>query len=226
MKKTLLLIALFSLLISPVFGQFTFSVSPGISLNGATFGYKVGKIVPYVGIQMINAKLGVENNSFDYNTPGTLIETVNNTDIKANIFVPTIGAKYFFIQSNKLKAFAGLSLSKPIIHAKVTNEENGVVQTNTGIDQTVSDINDIKIFGGELGFGVEYFFDDNFSVGGEFGLRYLTGKFSQKRNGTAYDGIANHNVVRYTDVNLNLMPTFSKISLNFYFGGGKEVSAN
>ena len=29
------------------------------------------------------------------------------------------------------------------------------------------------MWGGEFGFGIEYFFDENFSLGGEFGLRYI-----------------------------------------------------
>ena len=32
------------------FAQFTFTVNPGINYNGATFGLKTGKWLPYIGI--------------------------------------------------------------------------------------------------------------------------------------------------------------------------------
>jgi hypothetical protein len=224
MKNKLLLMAVLVFMASQAFGQFYFSASPGMSLNGASFGYKTGKFVPYAGLQMLSAKLEVENNNFDYTTPGTLEQHINNTKVKANIFIPTLGAKYFIVENNKLKAFLALSLTKPIISAKVDFTYDGDPVDEDMTDQIEQTISDIKIFGGEFGFGVEYFFDDNFSVGGEFGIRYINTKFSQENEGTEWDGITDVPVTYKTDVNLNVIPTFTKVSLNFYFGGNKAIT--
>ena len=43
------------------------------------------------------------------------------------------------------------------------------------------------MWGGELGFGMEYFFDENFSLGGEFGLRYLHLRYKDSYNDEIYN---------------------------------------
>ena len=226
MKNKLFMIVVLAVITSPVFGQFYFSASPGMSLNGASFGYKTGKFVPYAGLQMLSAKFAVENNDFENPTLGVIEEHIIKTEVKANIIIPTIGAKYFIVESNKLKAYLDLSLSKPFLSAKVELTDNGDPIDPEMTDQIEESVKDVKLFGGEFGFGVEYFFDDNFSVGGEFGLRYLNGKFSQSNEDTYYDGNTDVPVTYTTDVNLNLMPTYTKVSLNFYFGGGKAISVD
>jgi hypothetical protein len=222
MKKSLLIVALFAFLASPVFGQFYFSASPGINLNGASFGYKVGKFVPYAGLQMMHANFKWDDTNYNWN--GTQWDrSTSSLDVTGNIFIPTVGAKYFFIEQNKLKAYGNLSLYKPIIKVKASAEEDGVAVQN--FDTGIKDIVDnIKLFGGSLGFGVEYFFDDNFSLGGEFGIRYMKNKFTLKDGNETG---ANQNDIRNDlhEFNLNIIPTYTKVSLNFYFGGG-SVSAD
>jgi hypothetical protein len=223
MKKTLLLIALFSLLISPVFGQFYFSASPGINLNGASFGYKIGKVVPYAGLQMMHANFKMDLTNYDW-SGSQWDKNTYALDVTANIIIPTIGAKYFFIEQNKLKAYGNLSLYKPIIKVKASAEEDGVAVPD--FDKEIKNqVDNIKLFGGSIGFGVEYFFDDNFSLGGEFGIRYMKNKYTMEGNPETGSS-ASDTRMDLSEFNLNIMPTYTKVSLNFYFGGGKEVSAN
>lgn len=198
-------------------GQFTFSVSPGLNLNSANFGFKVNnKIVPYIGLQLIHAKVTVEENweELDYYT-SQIEKFSDEVDLSGNIFVPNIGVKYFFIEKNKLKSYFNVNLAKPIIMAKIDAED---------IDQDEVDevIDNVKLFGAEFGFGVEYFFDENFSIGGEFGIRMLRAKFKTTYTNYDYyyDNSGNYHEVELEDeisAKLNLSPTFSKISLNFYF---------
>lgn len=71
----------------------------------------------------------------------------------------------------------------------------------------------------KFGFGVEYFFDENFSLGGEFGLRYFNFRYNDSNEREIY----NPNTGNYMDTEIkndysfNMSPTFSKISLNYYF---------
>jgi hypothetical protein len=77
----------------------------------------------------------------------------------------------------------------------------------------------LSIWGLSFGFGTEYYFSENFSVGGEFGMRLLFGSFDQTDKVSVFDpntgGITETD--RNTNVDLNLQLTYSVVSLNYYF---------
>jgi hypothetical protein len=184
MKKVVLLLSVCLLLGLKGYSQFSFGVSPGLSTNTAYFGFKIGKVVPYVGLQYASAHLNVE---------------VGDTiDGKVSLIVPEVGVKFFAIEKNKLKAYFNLNVTKPFISGKLT-------QNGTEMDSFGETLKDVKLIGGNFGFGVEYFFDDNFSVGGEYGVQYLHGKYDEDFG-----------------IKVGVVPTYSKISLNFYFGDKKS----
>lgn len=212
MKKTVLLFVLCMLLGLKGYSQFSFGVAPGLSTNSAYFGYKAGKVVPYVGFQYANINFKLNQTGMEWS--GTeVVPFSDEIKISGNLYVPTVGIKFFAIEQNKLKAYFNLSIAKPFIRAKA--EENGA---------EVEDINDVlkkvKLIGGEFGFGIEYFFDNNFSVGGEFGIRYMNGKYSDSYQQDVYNGVDMQPEDFEDTYRIGLMPTYSKISLNFYFGGG------
>ncbi len=195
-------------------GQFSFGVSSGIGLNSAYFGYKVNsKIVPYIGFQYLNAKFKYEESGerYDYDI-GQVISYSDMTEFSGSIYIPNIGVKYFIKQHNKIQAYLSLSLSKPLISAKlkVDGEED---------EDFKESIKNVSMWGGEFGFGVEYFFDENFSLGGEFGLRHLHVKYNDTYDSEFYnpDTGNDQDTEIENDIKLNLNPTFSKISLNYYF---------
>lgn len=218
MKKVTLLLTFCLLIGIKGFSQFSFGVAPSLSTNSAYFGYKVGKFVPYAGFQLTSISINMEETGeeFDYD----LMDVASYTDnIKAsgNLYIPNIGVKYYAIEQNKLKAYFNLSIAKPIIKAKL--ESDG--EANEDISDAVKKV---QLLGGEFGFGVEYFFDDNFSIGGEFGLKYFGGNYSD----TYTDDFYNENTGYYQDTEITntykigLIPTYSKISLNFYFGAKNQ----
>ncbi len=188
------------------YGQFSFGVSPGIGFNKAYFGYKINeKIVPYVGFQFFSVNFTYERSGerFDWD----LNQVVSFTDkeiFRGNLYVPNIGVKYFILEKNKLQAYASLSFATPFVSGKYEyNEEE---------DKRFKEIiNNTNIFGGEFGVGIEYFFDENFSIGGEFGIRYLYHKYSYTSS-TYYYTTKYEYTYKYS-----LSPTFTKISLNYYF---------
>lgn len=211
-KVTLSLVLL--LLSTQAFSQFSFGVSPGISFNSAYFGYKINnKIVPFIGFQYAGAKLEMEESGIrnDFNT-GQIVSYNEKDEFSASIAVPNIGVKYFIKQQNKLQAYLLYSFSKPIINAKITN--NGVDD-----EDFIENIKNISMWGSELGFGIEYFLDDNFSFGGEFGLRLFRLKANTSRTNTIFDpNTGNPQEVEIkNDYGFKLSPTYSRISLNFYF---------
>lgn len=206
MKKVILLFAVCLLFGLKGYSQFYFGVAPGLSTNTANFGFKAGKVVPYLGIQYANVSFKNEYNEHDWN--GTDYDDVSeDTKFSGNLIIPEIGVKFYAVEKNNLKAYFNLNLTKPMVRGKLE-------MNDTEVEELSDMLKEIKLFGGEFGFGCEYFFDDNFSIGGEFGIRYLKGKYTDEND---YDD--GHGSYEKDVYKIGLAPTYSKISLNFYFGG-------
>ncbi len=212
MKKVFLLLAICAIFSMKGFSQFAFGVAPGLSTNSAYFGYKAGKVVPYVGFQYANIAFKLEQKGMEWDGLN-VVPFSDEMKISGNLYVPNLGIKFFAIERNKLKAYFNLSVAKPMIRAKVV--ENG-----TEVEDINNVLKDISLIGGEFGFGVEYFFDDNFSLGGEFGLRYMHAKYTNNYTQDVYNGIDMQPEDFSDTFKIGLAPTFTKFSLNFYFGGG------
>jgi hypothetical protein len=214
MKKIIVAIFFYLACVSAANCQFSFGVSPGLSLNSAYFGYKLkGKIVPYVGFQYFNANFKYEESGKEYNySLSDIVDYTNKSDFSGSLYVPNIGVKYFFKDTNKLRAYFNLNISKPFLRGEVTT--NG--EKN---DEFEESLKKIKMLGGELGFGIEYFFDKNFSVGGEFGIRYIHIGYKNSEANEIY----NPNTSNYETSTINyyykynVSPTFSRITLSYYF---------
>jgi len=210
MKKLFLLLLFVTLLGFKGFSQFAFGVSPGFTATNAYFGYKAGAVVPYVAFMYANA--GFTMDYSDHYFDGVDWQTVtHDTKISGHFLMPTIGIKFFAIEKNKLSAYFNLAVTKPFVRGKA--ESDGTEEESVG-----QMLKDIKLIGGNFGFGVEYFFDDNFSVGGEYGIQALMGKYED-----VYDYVNSGQPAQQTTTyKPRFAPTYAKISLNFYFGGSGE----
>ncbi len=217
MKKTTLFIAALALSLSAS-AQFSFSVSPGLQLSGTQFGYKVKNFVPYLGVQMFSAKGELVNTGKEYDFDQDAIVAYENTlSGKISFILPTVGLKYFFLESNKLKAYGHANFSKMILSGKVEDSED---PTNSADVEFQKVLKNTKASAFQVGFGTEYFFDNNFSLGGEFGLNMASIKSEY-----SYDDIVvnpntmdEENATFTTAMTTKFNPTYAKISLNFYFG--------
>lgn len=213
MKTKLGLMIAFLGLIHSGFGQLTFSVAPGLSMNSANIGYKFNRIVPFIGCQYFGASANYQYTYQEFNYDTGQIETLSeSSDAKLNLFLPNIGVKYFFKETEKLKAFATLNIAKPLL--------SGSVSYDNAIDTDVNSLfSGLRIWGGELSFGTEYFFDEHFSIGGEFGLRYVRIKSKTETDRTIYNPITDEFVETKAQYNAKLIgkPTFTRVSLNYYF---------
>lgn len=207
MKKSLLLtIAALFMAALPAFSQFSFGIAPGMNLNSAYFGYKLGKAVPYVGIQYCGIS-GSISNSINYSDAAVQDESFKDK-FTGRVIMPSLGLKYFVIEKNKVKGYFNATLAKPFLSAKLTVDGNEITEVS-------DEVKNVSLWGGSLGVGAEYFFDDNFSVGGEFGIHAVTAKYSKTTDETDYNGYGPAKVTN--EVKAMVMPTYSKISVNFYF---------
>ena len=205
MKKSLLFASIFCIALSfQSNAQFTFSASPGINLNTASFGYRSGNFVPFIGLQFLNV-----NGSYEEN--GSLYEDYS-TSGKLNVLMPPIGLKYFAVEVDDINAYFTGSFSMPFI--------SGSGETDGTTDPEVEEAFDnVSAWGAQLGFGTEYFFSEHFSLGGEFGLNFIHGKAEGEYTEYDYDpvsGTDTENTVE-TITKIGFNPTYTKVSLNFYF---------
>lgn len=218
MKKVTLFIAALALSLSAS-AQFAFSVSPGMQLSGTQFGYKVQKFVPYIGIQMWMVKGEFVDSGKEYDFDQDAIVSYERTlSGKISMILPTIGLKYFFLESNKLKAYGNANFSKLILGGKVEDSSDPSNEADAEFQKILKNT---KASAFQIGFGTEYFFDNNFSLGGEFGLNMISFKSETSREEMVIhpnDPSQDQEATFTNTFSAKFNPTYAKISLNFYFG--------
>lgn len=199
------------------YSQFTFGVSPGLGLNSAYFGYRMNKFVPFFSFQFLTGKFTYEEKGQEYDyDQGQMVSYTDTEVFKGGLYLPSLGAKYFAVENSSLKAYFSLTASKPLISGSFT--ENGVKD-----DELDDYVKNASLWAGQLGFGVEYFFNDQFSIGGEFGWSMLYLKYTNSRVDDVYNPDTDSYVESTFDrtVNSAVSPTYTRIGFNFYFGAGK-----
>jgi hypothetical protein len=218
MKKIILFSVSTFMISCASFAQLTFSVSPGLQINGTNIGYKVQKFIPYLGFQMMNVGGEWKEDGFQNNFITGMIEPFSNTySAKLTVMMPSLGLRYYFVESNKLKAYGNVAFSKALLSGKL---EDSTDPTNE-MDREFQDaLKNTKFYSLQFGVGTEYFFDEQFSIGGEFGLNMMSLKFSDSYETLIYDPIIDdyRDVTHVRSLKSGFRPTYSKISLNFYFG--------
>lgn len=194
--------------------QISFSVSPGISLNGATFGYVLNdNIVPYAGIQFmkVNFTSSYSRMVFDYDI-NAAVEESETIEVNGSVFAPTIGIKAYIFSQEKIKGYLNAAFTKPFISGKLTfdGEED---------EELKETMDNLSLFGFQAGFGAEYFIDSNFSIAGEFGIAYMKLGYDQTYDSDYWNPVLGDYIDYEAEVNFDAsaMPTYSKISVNFYF---------
>lgn len=213
MKTRIILPLIITLISFSSQSQIAFGVSPGLNLNSAYIGYKINKIVPFFGFQYFNAAFNYSEKGqhFDYDV-NEVANYEETYQYSVSVYLPTLGLKYYVIDKDKLKAYTSLAITKPVITGKA--KDNGVENTDL-----TDYLKNLSIWGGELGFGVEYYFDEQFSLGGEFGIRFLSLKDEFSYTTTFYNpnsGMDQSTTIT-NEFRFRTTPTYTKFSLNFYF---------
>ncbi|MDP1678395.1 MAG: hypothetical protein Q8L88_16175 [Bacteroidota bacterium] len=232
-KMNIVVLMLFTITIS-AWGQLVFSVKPGQALNGASFGIKLGPLVLSGGLDYISVSSTTE-------VSGTEVQWTSNSqfispygwvytygyqlnpysdkyEASVNIYAPSISVKLLLGGPENMDAYVVAAISKPFIKAKAS--------TNGKDEDVQKYLDNLSVMGYQCGFGGEYFFSDNFSLGGEFGLRFFTTSYVQEDTNTekVYVG-SSQTGYQYQDVEtrdkidlgLDLGITYSLLTLNYYF---------
>ena len=139
-------------------GGLVLGVKPGALLQSAHFGFSTGFIMPYAGFD----HLGISVDAGELSA-------------SAALYIPHFGAKLFFNQgAGKGDVTPSIAADFFTSMASVDLDVEGLTDEELDMDEILDTAEELLEFWGfNLAFGAEYFLSDNFSVGGEYGLRYL-----------------------------------------------------
>jgi hypothetical protein len=167
-----------------------FGVRPGSTVESAYFGADMGTITPIFGIDFLGVTV-----------------TVEDTDVSASMYIPHFGARVYlnsnrtagsvvpFVQGTFMKSFASVDLG----------------DGDSDLTDAIGDL--LSFYGIGLAFGAEYFFADRFSLGGEYGLRYM--KTSAELNVDM--DILDEPITLDSNLEISYKSSYAGVSLNFHF---------
>lgn len=174
-------------------GKFMFGVKPGMLIQTSYFGLSYSRLEPFVGLDWV----AVSVNSDD-------------GDVAGSVFIPHFGSKWYLKAKGTehaiLPYFLGdvfFSLASVTVDGAAAEEEDAIKEF-------------LEFWGMTLGFGMEYYFSDKFSVGGEWGLRLLYDKVSEHSKEEHWGDYTYKEKVN-DEFTVAFRVTYAAISLNYRF---------
>jgi len=171
----------------------TFSVSPGQLLETAQFGFGFGSLQPYIGLDMVRGSIKIEGTD-----SGDDIEESGS----AMILAPHIGTRWYLGTQSVRPYFVG-DFVKSFGFFDVKDDWSNAVPGEA--KDAIKSI--LGFWGLGAGFGCEYSFADNFSVGGEY-------RFTWLHTGTGDIDTGTDESMKAT---VNIEMTGSRVWLNYKF---------
>jgi hypothetical protein len=217
-------------------GGFVFGVKPSATVQTSYFGMERGKFVFYGGLDMlaIGAKMkgqDVDWSSYSYSEYQGQYRTEKSFEYSgsATLIAPRLGVKCR-LSSHTLRPYLFADLYKVFPFVNVKGEENtreyrdGILydtyhnsEDNQETEDMVKDI--LDVWGFNLGFGSEYFFSENFSIGGEYVFRlFATSSEYKGEDGSGGGGGGYEWGQTWKDeLSGSLKMSYAAIVLNYYF---------
>ena len=207
--------------------QLLFGVKPGLVGNSGQFGLKIGGLMAFGGIEFIRTAITTEEtgtrvvyhymNTPPYNSYYQLESYSDKRESTTNIYAPFVGAKILLggRETGKTGAYITAIICKPLISGK--DVSNGVES-----ESTKKFYENLSAWMFMAGFGGEYFLSEDFSIGGEFGIRAFLFGYNEEENEVVpvYDyqtgTTRNYNTTRKYNFDLGLGITYSTLVLNYY----------
>jgi hypothetical protein len=185
--------------------QLVFGVKPGLTANSAQFGFSTDGVIVFGGLEYFRVTETVEesgtNQEYNYSNgyPYSNYTSVYYSDkyeTSVNIYAPYIGAKIPLgaRKDRKIGSYLTAIIGKPLIFGSGSSEQI---------------CKNLRAWMLMAGFGAEYFISEDFSIGGEFGLRMLLVNYSE-------DEASYYSTYKY-NLNIGVGITYSTIVLNYYF---------
>jgi len=210
-----------------------FSVKINPNIQQARIGMNMGNIHPFVGLDYLSvgAKVNIETTiEYGYGYGYNYEFDVNaEVEAKASLIMPTIGAKYYLSQATVKPYLVGSYIkSFPSIDMDMTMTMDDESETESLLGDDEKDfIKELMSFWGfNVGFGAEWAINEHFSLGGEYGIRfiYISGEYEGEGLGLLGDlggllgvGMIDLGDEMKTEVTGNLRSSHAAVVLNFYF---------
>jgi len=232
---TALLIVALPLLLSAG-NNLTVSFHTGFPLNGMDVGYQMGAFVPYGGFDIVRVSSSATENyeswDRDYYSDVFYKDYEKHTEYSgsATLFVPNFGFR-FYLSQQKIKSYVKGNFLLVIPSVSGTDKGTRTYYNPDGsidyIDDWDDDLSDkevdiledaLDLWGITMGFGLEYPFNEHFTIGGEFGLRIFGNSVTDKDSDSdEYDGKLQWKEDWNDELKATLGITYTAFSLNFYF---------
>ena len=214
-----------------------FSMSPGQAVQSTQVGLSMGAFMPYFGLYLMDvsgrAKTSFEHTAYGYDETDHYVEYVDqkSTDdasASATLLIPHIGARSYFATSPlRPYVFAGLLKSMPFVSAKVSETaryygpDGTLLETNNSSTRLAGREKDalarvLGFWGMNLGGGAKHPFSENFSVGGEYALRWFHTS-TKTTSGSADLGGSLLGDSLDSEMSASLKLTTARIVLNYQF---------
>ena len=208
--------------------QLLFSVKPGLTGNSAQFGIKLGGLMAFGGLEYFRTATTTEESGmrlvyhystiYPYTNTYQLEPYSDKYEASVNAYVPFVGAKVLLggRESGKIGAYITGIIGKPFLSGKTVS--NGIESEST--KKFFDNLSAWMFLGG---FGTEYFFSENFSIGGEFGLRVFLINYNEESNEpmSVYNSQTGtyqyYNTQNKYKFDLGMGITYSTLVLNYYF---------
>ena len=199
----------FALAIQTVQAQVVFGVKPGFGVTMSYIGLQKGRLTFLGGLEYIGGSVA--------ETESGGPQGIYERRAKVDVFIPSLGLKYFLHENKDLKFYLTGVVLKPIVTG--SDEENG--SKNEGFERFIDSLN---LWGLNVGYGAEYFFSEQFSIGGEVGFRaFWLNRTERIDNFTSF--VFNPDTGEYQEVtyqrkyehDIDLRFTYTAITLTFYF---------
>jgi hypothetical protein len=198
-KQSVLTVIMIMAIYSVAQCQTVFSLRPGLNLNSASIGFRSKNLQPYFGLRFANLNVVSEYEDTSYPADNSKTET------KIHVYMPCVGTKLYLKGTDAVKPYLMATMYKPFAFGKQLDDD-------TEDDSFKESLNNLKIWAAELGFGSEYFFHPQFSLGGEFGLRWANIKDKFESSTGTYSSSEKYGIGL----------SYVAVSINFYFTKGKE----
>jgi hypothetical protein len=238
MNSTLasLIILFISGLLSTVIGQTVFSASPGAGIASASFGIERGKMIPYVGLDVVwlSFDINTSDSNFDMYDTGNgtrRYESSDKTqmDFGANLIIPHFGLKFVLNDNEDVRTYMNSKFFFSLPFVKMSGSDThstyywedynpGDSPDDSNVYTDEYEMNEdvakdvLSFIGLSLGYGAEYKFSSHFGVASEFGVQMLFNSFNDSDSNSTEWSDDSYGDEWSTKVNGALKLTYVKLS--------------
>lgn len=204
MKKSIAIVAVIVLSFMMAYAEqgVVFSVSPGMTIQSSSFGYKFGRFIPAIGLDMAFMTVSGEYTTSDWGYDWYIgnyykwSSISNEYSGSAVLFMPHISMRYLFVEK-PISPYINISVTKCFSSVNGTssseytyyNPDGSIMMTSSSAGELDENLkkqiqNVLGFWYYTAGFGAEYCVSPSFSIIGETGLRLALSSSEEEGSGT------------------------------------------